>query len=263
MSITSKNRRGSQPFSYLLAGLMAFGAAGTALATDYIWNGTSGGYWSSADWNSGEAFVAGGDAIFNSTSDILVDTDVTANKIAANADTTIRPGTLDPNAWQSAYRYFRFYVDASKSDSNSMQLSDIMLLDTSGNEISSNQFTIAWDTNAHGANNGTAYPPGEAPGNVVDGNHDTKWLDYRAGASRTAAQRAAVYIEFQFPAAINISGYRWYTANDFEERDPAAWRLLGSNDGVTWFVLNQVTYFKAASDRNKRAFSRRIDGGRR
>ena len=136
MSITSKNRRGwVKAFSYLLVGLMAFGAGVSALATDYIWNGTSGGYWSSADWNSGEAFVAGGDAIFNSTSDILVDTDVTANKIAANADTTIRPGTLDPNAWQSAYRYFRFYVDASKSDSNSMQLSDIMLLDTSGHEI--------------------------------------------------------------------------------------------------------------------------------
>ena len=260
MSITSKNRRGVKPFSYLLAGLMAFGAGVSALATDYIWNGTSGGYWSSADWNSGEAFVAGGDAIFNSTSDILVDTDVTANKIAANADTTIRPGTLDPNAWQSAYRYFRFYVDTPKSDSNSMQLSDIMLLDTSGNEISSNQFTIAWDTDAHGANDGTAYPSGEAPGNAVDGNHATKWLDFRAGASRTAAQRAAVYIEFQFPAAINISGYRWYTANDYAGRDPVAWRLLGSSDGVTWTTIDKVQGYNPPTTRQTLAFQRSFAG---
>lgn len=259
MSKSNKNRR-VRPFRYLLSGLMAVGAAGTALATDYIWNGTSGGYWSSADWNSGEAFVVGGDAIFNNASDILVDTDVTANKIAANADTVLRPGTLDPNAWQSAYRYFRFYVDTPKSDSNSMQLSDIMLLDTSGNEISSNQFTIAWDTDAHGANDGTAYPSGEAPGNAVDGNHATKWLDFRAGASRTAAQRAAVYIEFQFPAAINISGYRWYTANDYAGRDPVAWRLLGSSDGVTWTTIDKVQGYNPPTTRQTLAFQRSFAG---
>ena len=108
-----------------------------------------------------------------------------------------------------------------------------------------------------------AFGDGETPDKAVDGDVNTKWLDFRANSSAPAASRASVWLQFNFAAPTKLSGYRWYTANDFEERDPAAWRLLGSNDGVTWFVLNQVTYFKAASDRNKRAFSRRIDGGRR
>ena len=108
-----------------------------------------------------------------------------------------------------------------------------------------------------------AFGDGETPDKAVDGDVNTKWLDFRANSSAPAASRASVWLQFYFAAPTKLSGYRWYTANDFEERDPAAWRLLGSNDGVTWFVLNQVTYFKAASDRNKRAFSRRIDGGRR
>ena len=57
---------------------------------------------------------------------------------------------------------------------------------------------------------------------------------------------------------MKLSGYRWYTANDFDERDPAAWRLLGSNDGVNWIVIDKVEGFRAISDRNKLTFSRRF-----
>ena len=232
-----------------------------SMAADYTWNGADGGYWGSANWNSGEAFAADGDAIFNNNEParVLVDIPVVANKIDADVDTTLEKGVIDPDAWQTAYRYFRFYVDAPKSADNCMQLSDVMLLDSNGGEISSSAFTHAYDTDAHGVSDG-AYPSGEAPDNAVDGDRDTKWLDFRAGLNRSAAARAAVYIEFQFADAINLSGYRWYTANDDATRDPVAWRLLASNDGVSWTTIDKVTGYNPPTDRKVLAFQRSFAG---
>jgi len=249
----------------LFAAAFALATAQTAQAEDFIWTGTAGGYWGGQDWNDGSSFVAGGNAVFtnSATASILVDTDVTANKVEARESTTISPGTIDPDAWKTAYRYYRFCVDAPRSDGSSMQLSDVMLLDMSGNEIQSSAFTLSYDEDSHGVGD-KPYPNNETPPNAVDGNHNTKWLDFRAGASRTAVQRAAVYLEFQFPSAVNLSGYRWYTANDYDGRDPAAWRLLASHDGVTWITLDKVKGYNAPnfndSDRKALAFQRSFAG---
>ena len=239
-----------------LAVAVALGATITAFATDYIWNGASGGYWGGANWNSSEAFVAGGDAIFNhdEPASVLVEAPAFANKIDADVNTTIEMSAPDTAAWKSAYRYFRFYVDAPKNNSDCMQLSDIMLLDADGNEISSSNFTPTWDSDGHGES--SPYPSNEAPGNAVDGNHDTKWLDNRAGAGKSAEKRGSVYIEFQFASAANIYGYRWYTANDSDGRDPSAWHVTASNDGVTWTTLDVVSGYRPTTTRKKLAFER-------
>ena len=248
---------------FLFVAIFAF-AIGAVWAENFIWTGMAGGYWGGQDWNDGSSFAVGGNAVFtdSATGNILVDTDVTANKVEARENTTISPGTIDPDAWKTAYKYYRFCVDAPRSDGSSMQLSDVMLLDLSGNEIQSSAFTLSYDTDGHGV--GEPYPSNENPANAVDGNHNTKWLDWRAGALRTAVQRAAVYLEFQFDLPVNLSGYRWYTANDYAGRDPAAWRLLASHDGVTWIVLDKVEGYNAPkfndSDRKALAFQRTFAG---
>ena len=244
----------------LLTLFLALSAAQPAMAEDFFWTGTAGGYWGGLDWNEGSVFVAGGNAVFtnSATGSVLVDTDVTANKVEARENTTISPGTIDPDAWKTAYSYYRFCVDAPKSDGYSMQLSDVMLLDASGSEIPSTAFTLSYDSFNYGLD--SPYPSNENPANAADGNHDTKWLDWRAGASRTAVQRAAVYIEFQFPSAVNLSGYRWYTANDSDGRDPVAWRLLASHDGASWVTLDKVTGFNPIGDRKVLAFQRTFAG---
>ena len=76
--------------------------------------------------------------------------------------------------------------------------------------------------------------------------------------ARPPELRAAVWLQFKFASPTELSGYRWYTANDFEDRDPGAWRLLGSNDGANWVMIDKVTGFRATSERNKLAFSRRL-----
>lgn len=260
MNVIAKNLKGvGKTLTYLLAAVVAL-ATGAVWAEDFIWTGTAGGYWGGQDWNDGSSFAVGGNAVFtnSATASILVDTDVTANKVEARENTAISPGTIDPDAWRTAYKYYRFCVDAPRSDGSSMQLSDVMLLDLSGNEIQSSAFTLSYDIDGHGV--GDPYPSNENPANAVDGNHETKWLDWRAGASRTAVQRAAVYLEFQFTSAVNLSGYRWYTANDYAGRDPAAWRLLASHDGVTWVTLDKVTGFNPIGYRKVLAFQRSFAG---
>ena len=108
---------------------------------------------------------------------------------------------------------------------------------------------------------GGKYVLGEAQMEEISidvGDVETKWLDFRAEHNAKPSLRSAVWLQFKFASPTELSGYRWYTANDFEDRDPGAWRLLGSNDGANWVMIDQVTGFRATSERNKLAFSRRL-----
>ena len=223
----------------LMVAVVAFVVAIVAFASDQkIWSG----YW--------------GDAVFNNEpTSVLVDAPAFANKIDADVDAMIEKCSPDTTAWKAAYKYFRFYVDAPRSSDSCMQLSDVMLLDVDGNEISSNNFTlVTWDSSGHGEN--TPYPAGEAPGNAVDGDHNTKWLDTRAGFGKSAEKRASVYVEFQFELDTNVYGYKWYTANDVSDRDPTAWHITASNDGENWTTLDIVSGYNPTQSRKTLAFER-------
>ena len=222
----------------LMVAVVAFVVAIVAFASDQkIWSG----YW--------------GDAVFNNEpTSVRVDAPAFANKIDADVDAMIEKCSPDTTAWKTAYKYFRFYVDAPRSNNDCMQLSDIMLLNVDGNEISSDNFKLAWDSNGHGES--APYPADEAPGNAVDGKHDTKWLDTRAGFCKSAEKRASVYVEFQFERATNIYGYKWYTADDASDRDPTAWHITASNDGKNWTTLDIVSGYNPTQFRKTLAFER-------
>ena len=150
------------------------------------------------------------------------------------------------------FKYYRFCVDATKRPAYCTQLSEIMLLDANGKKIPGSEFKLSFE-----AGDG-AFGDGETPDKAVDGDVNTKWLDFRADSGAPASSRASVWLQFNFTSPVKLSSYRWCTANDFEERDPAAWRLLGSNDGTTWVVLDKVEGFRATSKRNRFAFGRRL-----
>lgn len=100
MNVIAKNLKGvGKTLTYLLAAVVAL-ATGAVWAEDFIWTGTAGGYWGGQDWNDGSSFAVGGNAVFtnSATASILVDTDVTANKVEARENTAISPGTIDPDA---------------------------------------------------------------------------------------------------------------------------------------------------------------------
>ena len=146
---------------------------------------------------------------------------------------------------------YRFCVDRTKSPTDCMQLSEFELLDADGKVIPFGRFGLLFDWSGGRDDFGD----GETPECAVDGKLDTKWLDFRADHEGSAERRSAVWLQFKFAEPTNLSGYRWYTANDEEDRDPRSWRFLGSNDGVNWVVLDNVEDFEATSDRKKLAFA--------
>jgi alpha-mannosidase len=84
------------------------------------------------------------------------------------------------------------------------------------------------------------HSPNETAADAFDGTSATKWLDY---ASSNASTRAS-WIQYQYAGGLQcaLTQYTVTSANDYPVRDPAAWRLLGSNDGGTnWVTLDSQT----------------------
>lgn len=88
------------------------------------------------------------------------------------------------------------------------------------------------------------YPGAEGPGNVLDGDPTTKYLNF-------GRENSGFIVTPQFgPAEIN--GLQLTTPNDAFERDPASWVLFGTNDpintpdnglgnGESWTLIDQGT----------------------
>lgn len=161
----------------------------------------------------------------------------------------------------TGYTHYRFKVDNVRSASaNSMQLSEIQLLDFSTNSITLARSALYYDlTGGYGTTpSSNAFPAGEAPEKAVDGvkpasgsSTNNKWLDFRANLSRSAADRDRVWVTLKYPAMQPVIGYNWGTANDGSDRDPTAWRLQGSWDNVTFYNLDVRTNQTVTSTRNE------------
>ncbi|MCA9237323.1 MAG: discoidin domain-containing protein [Planctomycetales bacterium] len=68
------------------------------------------------------------------------------------------------------------------------------------------------------------FPSGENPGNLLDGNVDTKYLNFGAANSGFIVTPAGG------PSV--VTNFRISTANDFDNRDPTSYEIYGTNDVV-------------------------------
>ncbi len=69
----------------------------------------------------------------------------------------------------------------------------------------------------------------EGVANLLDHATATKWLDFSG----------TTWVQVSFATARALEAYSLTSANDSPVRDPATWTLSGSNDGVTWTVLER------------------------
>lgn len=124
------------------------------------------------------------------------------------------------SATEASFQHYRFTPIKLRNDTtaNSIQLAEFQFLHL-GSPVS---FVGATASNAGGNT-----PAAEVPANLIDGVNTTKWLDFFRSS-----------VTFSFPAATTIDGYRFTTANDGTERDPLRWLIEGSNDEVTWTLLD-------------------------
>ncbi len=74
---------------------------------------------------------------------------------------------------------------------------------------------------------------GETKEMAFDGDDTTKWLTFEN----------AGWIQYDFAKETSkiVSGYSITSANDFPGRDPKDWSLKGSDDGISWTVLDERT----------------------
>ncbi len=145
-------------------------------------------------------------------------------------------GVASSFAAEKEHRYFRF-VPTKLRDTpgapNSVQISEFELR-LHGQPINLAGATIT--------NPGGSSPAGEGAANLIDGSVQTKWLDFNKGGAVIG-----------FPAPVRVDAYRFATANDAPERDPANWRLEGSDDGLRWTILDEAVNRGVPSER--RAFT--------
>ncbi len=69
---------------------------------------------------------------------------------------------------------------------------------------------------------------GEDAAQGTDGSASTKWLTFASHG----------WLQVQLNAPVIIKSYALTSANDAPGRDPRAWTLLGSSDGLSWNVLD-------------------------
>ncbi len=159
-------------------------------------------------------------------------------------DFTVSEGTL--KVAFSGYRHYRFKIDGARgSAANGAQISEFKLLDGE-TAIAGGKASFADGTRLTWASSERDCSPTEAPTNAVDGKLETKWFDWRAGAKRIAAEGDKVWVQLTYDTPVVATGYSWATADDNKPSavgdncaDPAAWRLLASDDGETWVELDK------------------------
>lgn len=171
------------------------------------------------------------------------------NKLPARKNQTPFTTTISAKIWLTSngywtdylisYTYYRWQITNSKTyppNANCIQASEF-IFQLNGIDQSMSGVTV---TNPNGTN-----PVGETPPNLVDGSLTTKALD-----GSFISNGNVVNFIFQFSGTKSFNGYKWATANDFEDRDPKSWTISGSNDGTNWTTLHTVTNFSAGSTRN-------------
>jgi hypothetical protein len=169
------------------------------------------------------------------------DTDFTLTATNGSRSTSRQLTVRSVAGGSASHRFFRFTPVATRPGANGHQLAEISFFN-GGTELNLIATNAAVPPAA--GSTGTAdnlvnvivtNPGGTQAANaplLVDGLSNTKLFDAKANP-----------VIFEFEQAVAIDSYRFTTANDFEARDPVRWTLEGSDDGITWALVDNVTAF--------------------
>lgn len=127
-------------------------------------------------------------------------------------------------------RYFRFTADEARGP----YLNNY----AAGVEISEIEILNGATTLTGASATSTLVKYGNEPIKAIDGNFNTSWWDF--------------YLEpltLDFGEGRLATGYRFATNSSGSNRDPVSWRVEGSLDGTTWFLLDERTQWQTPSAR--------------
>lgn len=128
---------------------------------------------------------------------------------------------------------YRLTVLARRDSANSVQLADLVLIDSAGARL-------AWPAGTRAEALGTS-PADEGPAAVLDTLAATKWLDFSFAGADTARRGRSQLTVIRPGVPPAITGWAWRTGNDYPARDPVTTVLELSRDGTNWTRLDSVT----------------------
>ncbi len=142
---------------------------------------------------------------------------------AARGATTAAINLPDTGNFFASYKMI-FPTVKNAASANSMQIAEVRFYDdvnATGNPI----MTPGDPIRAIDFSPASSYPGGEAPANAVDGNPNTKYLNF--------GENNSGFIVTPGAGPSVVQGFVITTANDSPERDPVGWALYGTNEDVT------------------------------
>lgn len=128
----------------------------------------------------------------------------------------------------STFRYVRYHIKKRRFGGTGLvQVGEFQFYNGDSNDAF-NQVPVTAVTNPGGSN---AVDGGEGANKLVDGNYGSKWLDTN--------NRPVI---FDFGAPRPFDRYLFVTGNDAPDRDPVEWTLEGSDDQITWTLIENVNF---------------------
>lgn len=142
------------------------------------------------------------------------------------------------DAIPTTVRWFAWEV--LKIDGTSLtQAGDFLFIDRDSNKFiypSSTSATLVYKPS--NVEDDTPWPSNEGPLNLLDGNPSTKLcMQFAFEPFMIAYDMKSECLDLK-----TYNRYQWFTANDsiIHKRNPLSWRVHVSNDGETWFTIDEV-----------------------
>ena len=149
----------------------------------------------------------------------------------------IATAVSEVHAGSVSYRYVKWEI-TKKNGSEScnakscIQVSEFVLL--------LDNLNVSWPLGTNSTNPGGSNPAGEEHNRSIDTNLNTKWLDSNFNSTSTTAiyGKSNLTIDTGTGNTVTFNGYKWATGNDATQRDPISWNIYGSNDNITYTLLD-------------------------
>lgn len=125
------------------------------------------------------------------------------------------------------YKYIKWYITANRGNLSVTQMSEFELCDANWTKMSRPALTtITWSI---------VWPGSETVDKLIDGSTSTK---YCPNGSLPITITITLWADVDFST---YNKYRWYTANDYNTRDPISWTLSLSSDGSNWTEVSNIS----------------------
>jgi hypothetical protein len=161
------------------------------------------------------------------TTYLLIATNDSGTTIKSATVTVLQPGP---------FRYYRFVPVTLRGGENTVQLCEFQML-LNGTRVPAVTVSNPGGSNPPNAGEGAEKANDNLPA-TSGGSPDTKWLDDN--------KQSLVY---DFATTQDVTGYRWCTGNDSDDRDPVTWLVQGSHDNALWQTLDGKTNYTVPTAR--------------